>query len=276
MSTSTRLPSIRAAFYYPWFPETWAAPGGGTFTNLHPSAGLYDSSDPATIARHLDELAYAHVDVAISSWWGSGTPTANRFDQLLDASTSHAIKWAIYYEPEGYADPSTASIVADLGPTVQAHANDDRILRLGGRFVVFVYGDANDDCGMSSRWEGAADALGIYIVLKVFDGYEQCSIAARRLAPVRAGPSERCPAAVVVCGVAGLLAVRRSRSGSPRDPAAFRSAVTAMVASGAKFQLITTFNEWGEGTAVEPADEWTSASGYGDYLDILHEIPPRS
>jgi hypothetical protein len=43
-----------------------------------------------------------------------------------------------------------------------------------------------------------------------------------------------------------------------------------MVASGAPWQLVTTFNEWGEGTAVESAEEWASSSGYGDYLDALH------
>ena len=39
--------------------------------------------------------------------------------------------------------------------------------------------------------------------------------------------------------------------------------VQAMIASNAKFQIITTFNEWGEGTAVESASEWTSPSGNG-------------
>jgi hypothetical protein len=43
-----------------------------------------------------------------------------------------------------------------------------------------------------------------------------------------------------------------------------------MIASRARWQLITTFNEWGEGTAVESAREWRSSSGYGAYLDILH------
>ena len=43
-----------------------------------------------------------------------------------------------------------------------------------------------------------------------------------------------------------------------------------MVASGAPFQLVTTFNEWGEGTSVESATEWNSLSGYGAYLDALH------
>ncbi|MFL5759808.1 MAG: metallophosphoesterase family protein, partial [Thermomicrobiales bacterium] len=46
--------------------------------------------------------------------------------------------------------------------------------------------------------------------------------------------------------------------------------VRDMVASGAPWQLVTTFNEWGEGTAVESATEWQSGSGYGAYLDALH------
>jgi hypothetical protein len=48
-----------------------------------------------------------------------------------------------------------------------------------------------------------------------------------------------------------------------------------MVRSRARFQLITTFNEWGEGTAVESAREWRSRSGFGRYLDVLRAIPNR-
>jgi hypothetical protein len=45
-----------------------------------------------------------------------------------------------------------------------------------------------------------------------------------------------------------------------------------MVASGTRWQLITTFNEWGEGTAVESADQWATSSGQGAYLDALHMV----
>ncbi|HSM39030.1 MAG TPA: metallophosphoesterase, partial [Candidatus Limnocylindrales bacterium] len=54
-----------------------------------------------------------------------------------------------------------------------------------------------------------------------------------------------------------------------RDLTRWAGSVRNMVASGAPFQLITTFNEWGEGTSVEGATEWASASGYGSYLDVL-------
>ena len=49
-----------------------------------------------------------------------------------------------------------------------------------------------------------------------------------------------------------------------------------MVKTNEPLQLITTFNEWGEGTAVESAQEWASASGYGSYIDALHDAIPAS
>jgi hypothetical protein len=55
-----------------------------------------------------------------------------------------------------------------------------------------------------------------------------------------------------------------------RDINRWAQNVKDMVASGANWQLVTTFSEWGEGTIVEPAAEWVSSSGYGQYLDLLH------
>jgi len=47
--------------------------------------------------------------------------------------------------------------------------------------------------------------------------------------------------------------------------------VVEMNSSNRDWQLIVSFNEWGEGTAVESAVEWQSDSGYGIYLDCLHD-----
>jgi hypothetical protein len=44
-----------------------------------------------------------------------------------------------------------------------------------------------------------------------------------------------------------------------------------MVASNEPLRLVLTFNEWGEGTAVEDAEQWQSPSRYGVYLDALHD-----
>jgi hypothetical protein len=46
--------------------------------------------------------------------------------------------------------------------------------------------------------------------------------------------------------------------------------VRRMVSSNAPWQLITTFNEAGEGTMVEASPDWRSSTKYGSYLDCLH------
>ncbi|MGK3746208.1 MAG: hypothetical protein ACI90V_013070 [Bacillariaceae sp.] len=46
--------------------------------------------------------------------------------------------------------------------------------------------------------------------------------------------------------------------------------VVTMKESNQPWQLIVSFNEWGEGTAVESAVEWKSKSGFGIYLDCLN------
>ena len=55
---------IRAAFYYPWFPETW-----GHGTNYAPTLGRYNSSDPAVIRAHIDAMQYGKIAAGIASWW---------------------------------------------------------------------------------------------------------------------------------------------------------------------------------------------------------------
>src|SRR6185437_5353141 len=57
-----------------------------------------------------------------------------------------------------------------------------------------------------------------------------------------------------------------------RVPDRWVRSVEAMKNSGAPWQLVTTFNEWGEGTAVESAKQWASYTTMGGYLDVLHRI----
>ncbi len=59
-----------------------------------------------------------------------------------------------------------------------------------------------------------------------------------------------------------------------RDPSRWRKDVGDMLASNARWQLVLSFNEWPEGTSVESAREWATPSGYGAYLDTLHELLP--
>jgi acid phosphatase type 7 len=65
-----------------------------------------------------------------------------------------------------------------------------------------------------------------------------------------------------------------------RDLARWYADVRGMVSSRARWQLVSSFNGWADGGAVEPASEWASPSGQGHYLDALRaggaEPPPTS
>lgn len=93
---------IRAAFYYPWFPETWGNLGD-PFTNYHPTLGYYDSSSTSVIDQHISWMQGAGIQAGIASWWGTGTPTDGRFSLLEQeaASLGTGFKWTAYYESGG-------------------------------------------------------------------------------------------------------------------------------------------------------------------------------
>jgi hypothetical protein len=263
---------IRAALYYDWYPEAWSQHGVTRFTHFAPSLGLYDSSDAKVVAAHVAAMRYAHLDAAIVSWWGKGTPSDARLPELL-AAAPNDFRWAVYYEPEGQGDPSAASIRSDLLYVRDHLASSPGYLRVGGRFVVFAYGSGPEGCGMVQRWN-EANTVGAYVILKVFPGYRSCPVRPdgwHQYGPAQA-EDDHAPWAFTISP--GFYLAGESAERLARDPGTWRRAIQDMVDSGARFQLVTTFNEWGEGTAVESAEEWRTESGYGAYLDSLHELLP--
>src|SRR6185369_8622871 len=44
---------IRAAFYYPWFPEAWNQQGMNPFANYNPSLGFYDGGNSIVIRQQI-------------------------------------------------------------------------------------------------------------------------------------------------------------------------------------------------------------------------------
>ncbi len=266
---------VRAAFYYPWFPEAWDQQGVFPYTNFHPFAGYYRSDNPAAIAFHIAAMRYAGISAGISSWWGVGSPTDRRFLDLLSAGERTGFRWAIYDETEGVGDPSVAQIQSDLAYLSGNAMRSSAYWRIDNRPVVFVYGQGTDGCAMAQRWH-AATAGKFYLVLKVFSGYQSCANLAdswHQYAPARAADHQP--------GYSFTISPGFWKKGDQplltRDVCRWAQNVQAMVASGEPLQLITTFNEWGEGTAVEPAREWITSSGFGAYLDLLHangDLPP--
>src|SRR5919109_1229910 len=97
--------------------------------------GFYGSGRSGVIDKQIQAMEYAKIDAGISSWWGQGTNTDTRFPYLLretDALSS-TLRWAPYYEQEGYGDPSAGEIENDLSYIKSHYASDPAYLRVDGR-----------------------------------------------------------------------------------------------------------------------------------------------
>ena len=255
---------IRAAFYYPWFPQAWTQHGLFPFTHYIPSLGWYSTSDPIPVRKHIAAMQYGHIQAGIASWWGQASLTDAAIPTLLAAAHGTTFKWALYHEQEGQRDLSATQIRSDLTYIRDHYATDPAYLRVDGQFVVFVYNADDRSCEIADRWVAVANDIGAYLVLKVFSGYRQCSIQPdswHQYAPVNAADQQ---AGYSYSISPGFWHALESTPRLPRSRSRWRQNVRDMAASGEPWQLITTFNEWGEGTAVERA---TDSSGY---LYVLH------
>jgi hypothetical protein len=168
-SSASLAPPIRAAFYYPWFPETW-----GDGTHYHPTLGQYDSSTPSVIASH------------IASMKGAGHPGRHR----VVVGPGHKTDGTLPRARGKRRDRVQVDRLLRAGGLGRPVLGDDRRrphlhpqplreeprqwLRVGGKPVMFVYGDGTDGCAMVDRWI-AANRGRFYLNLKVFGGYRTCA-----------------------------------------------------------------------------------------------------
>ena len=258
---------VRAAFYYPWYPESehWA-------TRYEPSLGKYDSSNSRVLATHVAQARYAGLDAFISSYWGKDTPTARRLPLLLDVAAQQGFHIAAYYEPESLSTPPASSVLsADFDSLHQLTAHP-AWLRVSGQPVLFVYNTGREaSCSAVSRLLTASRGR-FYLNLKVFEGYRDCPDQPNswhQYVPAKGFDQQ---AAYSTTVSPGFFKFDEQAPRLSRDLRRFEADLHRQVASGAPWQLVTSFNEWGEGTAVEPSRQWQSPSGYGIYLDAMRSV----
>ncbi len=308
-----------ATFYYQWYttpvsdsswgywadhgnspPNTWFSkylpdPRPAEF---NPSAELYSSNDYTNFRWQVGKMKEARLEVAIASWFGSQTREDTSFRNIITSFMGRTdnpypnLRWALYYEDEGFADPSVSTLVTDLNYIKNSYASSPYFLKVNGKPVIFVYAGANDTPGtMPSRWKDANLQSGnfFYIVLKVFSGYAidpNQPDSWHQYAPAARSGTYAPYSAFVSPGFYlddGVSAERLSR-----NPVEFENAVKAMVSSSVDWKLVETWNEWGEGTSVEPGDavKFNPQSGRDEldpagyafknlYIDILNRnLPP--
>jgi glycoprotein endo-alpha-1,2-mannosidase len=267
-------PTQTAIFYYPWYgtpardgafhhwDQRGSRPPRTIASAYYPARGAYSSSDPRVVRAHMREIAAAGVDAVVVSWWGRGSNEDRRLQSVVHAARAAELRVDAHVEPYGGRTPS--SVVGDAG-----------YLRSLGVRDLYVYDPA---ASPTAEWRAALAALdGIRVFAQTalpgfaaaagFDGlytydvlvwgaddFARICAQARRnelLCLPSVGPGFDARRAT------GDVRVKRRRAGLTYD-AMWRAAIRA----GADAVTITSYNEWHEGTQIEPARE---RRGYADY-----------
>jgi hypothetical protein len=263
-------------------------------TLFWPVLGLYNSSNQPTIATHIQEMLYGHINVGIVSWWSKGSPADQRMPALLQAAHGTPFKWTIYYDSEGFLNNSEATVRDNLLYIQKQYADDPTYLKINGKMVVFVYTAWTQDCSVVDKYRKANVGINAYLNFNIVPNWQQCANqpdswhtynpTLREASnpylvkgkwvndgfTISPGFSPYYNSAVCTDATASTM------NCLPRNASAWSQDILNMQQSGAKWQLITTFNEWNEGTSIEPSMDWMSASGRGSYLDALAAVPPPS
>lgn len=261
---------LRGAFYYPWYPQTWTV--GGEHVSYNVELGYYSSDDPDVVDQHIEDMDYAKIDVAIASWWGIGAQNEDaRFPMLLNQTVAAGsdLKWAAYYEMEGFSDPSVDDLKSDLAYLMEKYTSHDAYARIDGKPVIFVYNVNDGSCEVADRWAEATNGEW-YVNLKVFGGFRDCGSQPDSWHQYGPGSPAQQHGGYSYVIAPGFWRADQVTPLLARDVNRWSQNIRDMVASSEPWQLITTFNEWGEGTAIERCLDWASDTEYGFYLDALH------
>ena len=260
-------PPVVSAFYYPWFgsPEDggyahWAqdghSPPEDIASDYYPAYGPYSSSNAAVIATQMSEASRAGIDELAVSWWGRGSPEDKNLPDVLAGAQQAGIQIAIHIEPY-------------TGRTAQTVLADATYLHSLGIDTIYVY--QAFATGQPSDWAPVNDALhalGMTTFAQTalvgqaatghFDGvytYDILTYGARFLTRY----CSEAHAVHLLCAPSVGPGFDAQRSeGNPhvkprRHGQTYDDMWHAAIAAGADRITITSFNEWQEGTQIEPA-----------------------
>ncbi len=266
----------------------------------------YGSDDPAAIGRHVQQALGAGIDGFLLHWFAPGERTDANMAQLLAQSGGTGFQSSVVFLRHlwhGSPGPSQDSLVEALSYLIGTYGGHPNFLRLDGKPVIF-FADMQRVPGGSpvEAWRAIRDRVDPqrqtwWIVegldpsyLSVFDGLYVYKIthatdpacyakAGRWAESVRAAEatygSPKLWVGTISPGYDDTRAGCRSDARVPsaaqrreRDSGSFyRATYDAAAASGPDWLLVQSWNEWVEGTYVEPSAQ------YGDlYLQLTREF----
>jgi hypothetical protein len=290
------------SFYYPWFGTPWGPtgywhqwiPSLPRYGSAHtPYYGFYDSLDETTIRRHIQEAHEAGIDGLVVSWWGRDSFEDRAFKKILPIAEEAFFPVTIYYE----AADNISQVADDIQYLVQQYGQSPSFLKEGDVPVIFIYGRVILKFG-KEEWESlfqsldqksircflVADGLWNYylgddsleFLFELFQGVhayipislDETSIRDMNVVnSIRAKGRDMLFAATVVPGFDNTPTHDPGFMRERQDGAYYRQGWDAAMAGKPDWILVTTFNEWHEGTEIEPSIE----SG-NQYLKLTLEL----
>lgn len=298
--TDQRYPKKLFAFYYPWYghPEgptgQWRAWDTRPPPNT-PVLGLYDSKNEEIFRQHIGYARQAGIDGFLVSWWGFGDFTDQVLQEIiLPVAAEEGFPIAIYYEPA----ESRVLVRQDFERILTTFGRHPAYMRVDDSPVIYIYGrltrrfDAEDweyifqgleeeglDCFCQAEGLAAAFHLGDVqydFLFDLFDGvhmYFQAQIPLDLLENLNRANALK----ATVMGTTYAATINPGFDNTPwfeeegfdrlvierHGGDFYRGTWSAALASDPDWILLTSFNEWHEGTEVEPSEE------YGEvYLDL--------
>lgn len=265
----------------------------------YPALGAYDSHDLKVIEQHCRWAKEAGIDGWIVSWWGHGKYEDKAMGPILDACRKHGLEACIYYET--VPQPQTAQTAADdVVKALERFADHPAHLRVGGKPVVFVYGRAVEEIGLAGWFQAAARINGRYRkggvligdqfsggAAMIFDGmhtYNTCG-SLQGLLPEAAGRwcagtfgdwvrlADRAGRVSTLTVIPAYDDTKIRKPGIKLDRHGgelYRAQWEQAIKADPHWVIITSFNEWHEGSEIEP-----SAEDGRKYLDLTAEFANR-
>ena len=261
-----------SVFYYPWYgtPKRdggylhWNqgghVPPADLASSYYPTRGPYSSSDQTVLRAQMHEIAQAGVSEVISSWWGWGSPEDLRLPSVVRVARAQGIRVAVQIEP--YANRTASTVDADIG----------HLRGLGvGRFYVYHPWDVpptewapllGELRGVevfaqtaTIAWAAAAQFNGVY----TYDLLEHRAASFAALCAKAHTAGLTC-APSVGPGYDALRATGDPRILPRRRGKTYDAMWQAALEAGADRVTVTSYNEWHEGTQIEPA-AWKRGRG---------------
>jgi hypothetical protein len=265
-----------AVFYYAWYGTprldgAWLHWGQGQFqppqgigSTYYPRRGPYSSGDPELLRDQMREIAGAGIDTVVVSWWGPGSMEDRRLRPVAAAARAAGLSVALHVEPWQGRTPDVVVDalrglrglgIRDVYVYDSTTATDDAwraaLARLPGGMRVF----AHTSLPGKAR-KGGFQGLYTYDVL-VNDGssFRRMCAGAHRLG-LACAPS-------VGPGFDSLRATGEPRVRPRSDGRWYDHMWASAVRAHPDVVTITSYNEWHEGTQIEPAR--ATAGPYATY-----------